>query len=701
MANLRADNLTGTGGRNAIDGSVFFDGSSKLSVPNSADVRLGSNDFTIEAWIKVGNAAGDWEAILGMWDSSNTRRTYTLQRKNSDGELYLYVSTDGGSTNWAFANGGNVTVGDWHHVAGVRDGNTLRVYLNGVEVDNSSYSGTIYNNTTDALFIGDVETTDTSNFNGYISNARLVNGTCLYPSGTTFTPPTQKLTTVANTQVLACQDSDDPTQEATGKTITGYGNLQTFDDTNLVTNGGFIADISGWTNAQGTWAWNSGKAHMTGTSGNSLEQNVTTVVGKIYRLTATVDNTANVDYNVGIDIGGVLSYVKSSSIQSASRTFHADFTATATTTKIDLWGGTSVTGYWSNASVKLLDPPKAPKVLPPVGIDEGVVLDGYTKINSPGVMYFPTGDTSQRGRGRGVIGGGFTPTLVKTVQYIEIQSSGTSVDFGDKTDTRYAATAVSSTTRGVMAAGHSSSSSPYPVVNTMDYITIATTSNAIDFGDVVVAAANKTGTCNNTRGVIIGGFNPSTKAMDYITIATTGNAADFGDSIHGYYGMNQGGVVNSPTRGLFGGGNDNTYVNSIQYITIATLGDATDFGDLTHTNGYFNVGACSETRGLFMGGSDIDSPYATVNTIEYVTIATTGSATDFGDLTLGRYTGEGVSNGTRGVFCGGATGPAAPNAVNNIDYITIATTGNAADFGDMYEIQRQGGGMSDSHGGLS
>ena len=102
-----------------------------------------------------------------------------------------------------------------------------------------------------------------------------------------------------------------------------------------------------------------------------------------------------------------------------------------------------------------------------------------------------------------------------------------------------------------------------------------------------------------------------------------------------------------------------------------------------------------------MGGSDIDSPYATVNTIEYVTIATTGSATDFGDLTLGRYTGEGVSNGTRGVFCGGATGPAAPNAVNNIDYITIATTGNAADFGDMYEIQRQGGGMSDSHGGLS
>ena len=255
-----------------------------------------------------------------------------------------------------------------------------------------------------------------------------------------------------------------------------------------------------------------------------------------------------------------------------------------------------------------------------------------------------------------------------------------------------------------MAGGHSSNSSPYPVVNVMDYITIATTSNAIDFGDLLVAAANKTGTCNNTRGVMIGGYNPNTKAMDYITIATTGDAADFGDSIGGFYGMNQGGVVNSPTRGVVAGGNSDsapTAVNTIQYITIATTGNATDFGDLTHTNGYFNVGACSETRGLFLGGSDVDSPYATVNTIEYITIATTGNGTDFGDLFQARYNGQGVSNGTRGVVCGGATGPAAPDAVNTIDYVTIATLGNAKDFGDIFELQRSGGGMSDSHGGLT
>ena len=72
MANLRANNLTGTGGRNALDGSVFFsDTNDRLSVPNSADVRLGSDDFTIEAWIRSENP-GDWTTVIGMWDSSTS-----------------------------------------------------------------------------------------------------------------------------------------------------------------------------------------------------------------------------------------------------------------------------------------------------------------------------------------------------------------------------------------------------------------------------------------------------------------------------------------------------------------------------------------------------------------------------------------------------------------------------------------------------
>ena len=88
--------------------------------------------------------------------------------------------------------------------------------------------------------------------------------------------------------------------------------------------------------------------------------------------------------------------------------------------------------------------------------------------------------------------------------------------------------------------------------------------------------------------------------------------------------------ANSSTRGVFGGGHTPTVVNTIDYITIASTGNATDFGDLTAARGYMGKGqACTVTRGLFQGG--IETPVI-VNTIEYIDIATTGNAADFGDL---------------------------------------------------------------------
>jgi hypothetical protein len=68
--------------------------------------------------------------------------------------------------------------------------------------------------------------------------------------------------------------------------------------------------------------------------------------------------------------------------------------------------------------------------------------------------------------------------------------------------------------------------------------------------------------------------------------------------------------------------------------------------------------------------------------MDYITIPTTGNATDFGDLTAARYGLAGASSGFRGVFGGGNTYPLASYS-DVMDYITIATTGNAVDFGDL------------------
>ena len=88
------------------------------------------------------------------------------------------------------------------------------------------------------------------------------------------------------------------------------------------------------------------------------------------------------------------------------------------------------------------------------------------------------------------------------------------------------------------------------------------------------------------------------------------------------------------------------------------------------------------------------------NVIQFVTISTTGNATDFGDLTDERGPDNSqICSHTRGLFVGGENpGPA---ACNIIDVITIATTGNAKDFGDTRTTTSQSAGCSDSHGGLS
>ena len=68
-------------------------------------------------------------------------------------------------------------------------------------------------------------------------------------------------------------------------------------------------------------------------------------------------------------------------------------------------------------------------------------------------------------------------------------------------------------------------------------------------------------------------------------------------------------------------------------------------------------------------------------------------------MTVNRSTTPGAtSNNIRGIFAGGYV----PGNVNSIDFVTIASVGHAADFGDITSGALRGiGALSDSHGGLS
>ena len=117
--------------------------------------------------------------------------------------------------------------------------------------------------------------------------------------------------------------------------------------------------------------------------------------------------------------------------------------------------------------------------------------------------------------------------------------------------------------------------------------------------------------------------------------------------------------------------------------------------------------ASNSTRGLFFGGQNANpnSNAGLTNTIDFITIASSGDATDFGDLTFGTNNGaincmHGMASATRVVMPGGTAFPFGTD-VNNIVYVEIATTGDSVDFGTLATRGTSGpSAFSNAHGGL-
>ena len=113
------------------------------------------------------------------------------------------------------------------------------------------------------------------------------------------------------------------------------------------------------------------------------------------------------------------------------------------------------------------------------------------------------------------------------------------------------------------------------------------------------------------------------------------------------------------------------------------------------------VGTSSQIRGVIGGGFTTSPSNASFNSIDFITIASTGNAFDFGDLTSARNEIFGsTSNSLRAVFMGGDEAPGG-SRVNTIDFVQIQTTGNAIDFGDLTTPKSGASACSDSHGGLT
>ena len=349
--------------------------------------------------------------------------------------------------------------------------------------------------------------------------------------------------------------------------------------------------------------------------------------------------------------------------------------------------------------------------------NEGPDLVGATELTSPYLMVPPSGNTAQRPQNpqkgtlrfntdigsleyfkgdtlgwesidrvssaplgaRGIFAGGNGPATRTAIDYITIASTGDAKEFGDSDVPVDVPAGAANLVRGIVAGGYA----PAPTSNdtsNISMLTIATLGNTTTWGTLSSARRNRDGTGDHSRGLFMSGY-PATAQIDYITYMSTGTSIDFGDTTQSRYNP---AAVSDATRAVCCGG-DSPDSNICDYVTIQSTGNSQDFGDLV-TASETNCGHSSSTRGIIgMEGTEVN----------YITIASTGNATDFGDVHDGNHkcvTGSSI----RCCLAGGYT----PTQQNTIQYVTMATLGNGADFGDLTATRSGAASFSNSGGGL-
>ena len=576
-------------------GSVYFDGiSDTLGIVENGNDFDYDADFSIEFWVYF-NELKSYQDIAGTSTNSvflgSNKSGWVASYYTSGTDQFRFSYQDDSS--WTFQHAFNfaASTNTWYHVAYQRHDGNIKLYVNGVQIGSTYNTSTNLISTENRLLVGSghgVSPGSTAHFHGYLSNLRICKGHAVYTSN--FAPPTREL------KVHGGPDDN--------RTVL----LCCHDGDNI------FEDKSG--------------RHIIAAYGDRLSSPTPT---------ATDSPVGVTTHNPGL-------------------TRNVDPTA-------------------------------------------GPTFQGGAGFTSRNWLTLPKGTTAERNQtgGRAIQGAGynFTPgqTYVNSIFYYQISSTGNALDFGDLLNAEGQIGSLGSSTRGIFA-GQSN-----PVGNVIQFVTIATTGNAVNFGEMTDTKWASGGAANSTRGLFAGGRQPGyRKTIDYITIATLGDAADFGDLTALGHEMS---AASSPTRAIFAGGSapGGSISNLIDYVTIASTGDALDFGDLTSTR-KVSAGVASQTRMCVGGGLNPGLDQG----IEYLTISTLGNAKDFGNLTgsEGRWGLGGTSNSIRGVF-GGGYDPSPATALNTMDYITIASTGNANDFGDIGTSTgiAFATGLSDSHGGIS
>jgi len=567
--------------------SIYFDGTNDaLTIPDSEEITFEDNDFTLECW-SYHAAVDSTENYFGTFNSSGTDTSASVAlRKNANNAVRLFVRTAGGSS-LTLDSGTLLGATTWNHIAAVRHGDLLKLFINGVQEGERSISGFVNDSSID-FHVG-VSTASpglADDMNGYLDGIRVINGYAAYTSE--FSPPTRPFSTnefefSVDTSVKYC----------------GQGTLTT------------SADV-GTTVRMGLDTTGSGPAKIS--------------IGDAF-------NINSISYAIPIHIEN-----------SASGMNHVRFTIFS-----EVFGNTELEDtdtnpvrfgnvhYGGRAVFGMGFAPSAPGR---VNTMDFVAINSAGNASDFGELSRVSTEADSASNGtRGVYFGGLVPGATNIIDYITIGSTGNGTDFGDLGTASFSFAALSDGYKALTTGGRSDTANeqlPFQHVN------ITTTANAVDSGGLSSTAQNKasnSGASNGSRGVYyMAGHGPTDMpdTIESVTISSSSNGVDFGNLTQGRHypaGTDDG------SRALHAGGNAPPYVDTIDYLVIGTAANSTDFGELS--TGYTSGSAVSNgSRGLF---STFETPTANVNVIEFRLIPIVGDSADFGDLSQARAGGTACS----------------------------------------------------------
>jgi hypothetical protein len=165
-------------------------------ITGNADYAAGTNDFTVECWVKPSS----WDTggpILAFGASTNNGLHITRDGSNSRLRVIPY-----GGSNIVYSTT-LPPIGEWTHVAVSRASGTTKIFINGTEEGSASDSTTYVQG--DSFYLGYSGTNAGTTGYGKYSNVRFVNGTAVYTSS--FRPLYEPLTNITNTKLLFAQGS--------------------------------------------------------------------------------------------------------------------------------------------------------------------------------------------------------------------------------------------------------------------------------------------------------------------------------------------------------------------------------------------------------------------------------------------------------------------------------------------------------------